>query len=107
MKRKSLILLAVLALATFGFLLLRGTRTVARPPDRVVQGKLISVWVKQQLASDDHGSPLSSALNSAGDEAVPFLVPALETRDSALNTAWVKLWPKLPAFIKRRLDPPI
>jgi HEAT repeat protein len=107
MKRKPLILVAVLAVAAFGLLLLLSTiNPGAKPPDRVVQGKLISLWVKQTLTTDQYYLTVP-ALKEAGEEAVPFLIPALETRDSALNTAWVRLWPKLPQFIKQRLNTPI
>lgn len=107
MKRKPLILCAILAVAAFGVLLLLGTvNPGAKPPDRMVQGKLISLWVKQALATDQYYLTVP-ALKEAGEEAVPFLIPALETRDSALNTAWVKLWPNLPGFVKRRLHTPI
>src|SRR6266581_1201935 len=107
MKRKRSILLAVLAVAAFGVLLLLSTiNPVAKPPDRVVQGKLISLWVKQTLTTDQYYLTVP-ALNEAGEEAVPFLIPASEMRDSALNTAWLKLWPKLPGFVKQRLHTPI
>ena len=97
----------VLAVAAVGVaLLVSAVIPRAKPPDRVIQGKLISLWVKQTLTTDQYYLTVP-ALKEAGEEAVPFLIPALETRDSALNTAWVKLWPKLPAFAKRRLPTPV
>ncbi len=107
MKRRAFILVAALAIVTVLFLLIQyAIGAGARPPDRVVQGKPVSQRDKETLASDQYylSTPV---LKSNWESAVPFLIPAMQTPDSRLNTAYVNLWPKLPDFIKRRLEPPI
>ena len=107
MKRKFLLSAVVVLMATVIFLLI-GVTTRRSPeiPDRLVQGKLISVWVKEELASDQYDK-FTPALKAAGEDAVPFLIRALNRRDSPVNSAYVKLWPHLPAVITRRLESPI
>ncbi len=107
MKRKVLLGAVVFAIAML-VLFLIGVTTSRSPeiPDRMVQGKLISVWIKEALANDQY-SKFTPALNAAGEDAVPFLIRALNRRDSAFNSAYVKLWPHLPGVITRRLETPI
>jgi HEAT repeat protein len=107
MKRKIVVAALVIGLAAM-MLLLMGVSAGRGPeiPDRVVQGKLISVWVKEELFTDQYYK-FTPALKEAGDDAVPFFIPALARRDSIINSAYVKLWTNLPGVIKRRLETPI
>jgi HEAT repeat protein len=107
MKHKSKLVMVALAIAAGGFLLVyiayKGREEI---PDRVVNGKRISAWVKEALAADDYYR-FRETLRPVGAEAVPYLVPALRKKDSRRNAVWVKLWPKLPGIIARRFDKPI
>ena len=73
---------------------------------QVFNGKKISVWVKEALATDQYYQ-FTETFRAVGAEATPFLVPALRKQDSRLNAAWVKLWPQLPGVIARRFDQPV
>jgi HEAT repeat protein len=106
MKHKGKLILSALAVVA-GFVLVyiayQGREEI---PDRVFNGKRISVWVKEALATDQYYE-FTETFKSVGAEAVPFLIPALRKKDSRLNAAWVKLWPKLPGVFARRFDKPV
>jgi HEAT repeat protein len=106
MKRKVLILVAVVAFVVGAILLVLDTHDEYKGiPDRVVQGKLISMWAKEALAIDNDFNALQ-VLRTIGPEATPFLIHGLRKKDSRLNTLYVALWPKLPNRIKQRLTQP-
>src|SRR5260370_30889872 len=108
MKRKVLILMAVLAFVVGAIFLVLGTNDGTKGiPDRVVQGKLISTWVKEALTTDNYFTSIQiQVLRPIGPGATPFLVRGLRKKDSRLNTLYVALWPKLPNRIKQRLTQP-
>lgn len=106
MKRKVLILVAVVAFVAGAIFLVLGTHDEYKGiPDRVVQGKLISKWAKEALATDNDFTSLQ-VLRPIGPEATPFLIRGLRKEDSRLNSLYVSLWPKFPNRVKQRLTQP-
>ena len=77
-----------------------------RLPDRMVQGKRISAWVKESLRTDTYYN-YTELFKTNGADVTPYLIPALRTQDSRLNSVWVGLWAKLPARMQGWFDSPI
>jgi len=103
-KTRILALLLVITLAVVAFQL---SRSPAKPafPDPVFNGKSARVWARQFILDESYEA--QNALQQIGAPAVPYLIPNLERRDSIFNSAYVKLWPVLPALLKSRLQPPL
>jgi hypothetical protein len=73
--------------------------------DPVHDGKRISEWM-HELEMDRAGtqSEAHHALCEAGTVAAPRLLAGLHAKDD--SKFYTSLWPKLPAFLRRRLPPP-
>jgi hypothetical protein len=107
MKRKGKIFLVALAAMLGAALLIHFSISGRKKiPDRVVQGKLISVWAKEALATDQYYQ-YTELFKAYGADVTPYLVPALETMDSSLNATWVKCWAKLPKRMQGWFEPPM
>ncbi|HTA30109.1 MAG TPA: HEAT repeat domain-containing protein [Candidatus Cybelea sp.] len=106
MRRKVLILLTVLAAAVA--LWWAGARgdSAKGLPDPLVKGIPLSSWMQKALANDDYWQYVRE-LNPVAAEAAPYLSRSLRRQDNFLNSAFVKIWPKLPATFRRRLRQPI
>lgn len=106
MKRKGKILLTALTVAAALLLIHFAVSGRKRIPDRVVQGKLISVWAKEALATDQYFQ-YTELFKTNGADVTPYLIPALQAQDSRLNAVWVKWWAKLPKRMQGWFDQPI
>lgn len=71
---------------------------------RIHRGRTLPVWFNQLRG--DSGDPVKETLREIGPEAVIYLHGRLKLRDSFLRSNYLKLWPKLPAFLKARLRQP-
>ncbi|MBI4661390.1 MAG: HEAT repeat domain-containing protein [Verrucomicrobia bacterium] len=84
------------------------TPTPPKLPDlsqRIVKGRPLSLWLQEVTDRIDQNA--AQVIREVADEVVPHLIAALEIKDSLLNTAYVTLWPKLPARIQQKLKAPI
>lgn len=106
MKRKGKIVLAALAVVGAILLVHFSISGRKRIPDRVVQGKLISAWAKEALATDQYYQ-YTELFKANGADVTPYLIPALQAQDSRLNAVWVNCWAKLPRRMRGWFDKPI
>jgi hypothetical protein len=110
MRRKVIILSAIGLAVTAALLAWRwggaNTNDEQGLPNPLVQGIALSAWMQKALANDDYWQYVRE-LNPVATDAAPYLSRALHHKDNLFNTAYVKLWPKIPAAIQRHLHQPI
>jgi hypothetical protein len=95
MRKRGRIVLAAVIFAVLGGLV--WWVMMPRPPDPFYNGHRLSYWVSGApggVWSDP--TPLDS-------NAVPYLVQALKSRDTALNIAYNRLWPHLPVWLRSQV----
>jgi hypothetical protein len=75
-------------------------------PEPSYQGKRLDQWVSE-MATDPDGSQGAACrtLCQAGPIAVPALLDGLHKKDD--SRFYTALWPRLPAFLQRRLARPV
>jgi HEAT repeat protein len=110
MRRKVIILLAVLLALGLVFVALwhagAGRDSEKDLPNPLVQGIPLSAWMQKALVQDDYWEYVR-ALKPVAAQAAPYLSRALRHKDNFLNSAYVKIWPKLPGAFQRHLSQPI
>lgn len=99
--------LAVAVLAVTGQII----RSRWLPPEPVYQGKPLSDWLPRAIMENSGGIHYNhdhyrDALAAAGSRAVPFILAKLRKNDSPLADRYRKLWPRLPALLKRFFPQP-
>jgi HEAT repeat protein len=75
-------------------------------PNPLVQGIALSAWMQKALSHDDYWQYVRE-LNPVAADAAPYLSQALRHKDNLFNSAYVQIWPKIPAAIQRHLHQPI
>jgi HEAT repeat protein len=107
--RKAILAFALLAAIVAG-LVFFGTK---RQPQPSYQGRSARVWLDQIFAPPPLGkSPevnrqaAFQAFRAMGTNAHPFLLAALEARETPLQRAFRLIYPRLPSKIQARLTPP-
>lgn len=81
-----------------------GALWIFLPVEPRYQGNTLQGWFDQFKGYD--GDPVAQTLRDIGPDSVSFLAKRMVKNDSFLNTQYVALWPKLPAFVKSRLKRP-
>jgi HEAT repeat protein len=95
-----------LALAALGVALVAAVwMLVASRSMSSYQGKTALEWLAEANTTNQMGA--FAAFHAMGSDAAPFLVRQLEKRDSAWDSMWRAVYPKLPVGMQKHLSRPM
>jgi hypothetical protein len=77
--------------------------SVRRVP--VYAGKTVEAWLGEVFTTNQ--SKAMTVLKGVGPEAMPALVQAFKKKDSAWDQFYGRIFRKFPAFVQKRLSPPV
>ena len=100
MQARRLTLFALIALGIIGCAV-----WLITPAPVLYHGQTLDDWFAELRGHSE--DPVIEKLREIGPDAVAYLADRIETRDSFLRDRYVAVWPKLPAFVRSRMNQPM
>src|SRR5688500_7219658 len=100
MQARRLTLFALIALGIIGC----AVRLIT-PAPVLYHGQTLDDWFAELRGHSE--DPVIEKLREIGPDAVGYLADRIETRNSFFRDRYVAVWPKLPAFVRSRMNQPM
>lgn len=103
-------LLTILSITAFGLVCIGSFLAGLNTRGLCYEGKPIGYWEEQALSLLPQGgrdAEVDAIARKMGPEATIFWLARMQTKDSPLNRAYIRIWPALPTRLRGTLPQPI